>query len=512
MANSVIYIIELRDRFSGEGKKLRKLLKGANVDVKTLDKSMKKIGTGMSRIGRSFSTRVSLPIIAGIGLITKEAIDSQETFSKFDAVFSDVLKKANITAKNISKDFGLSAFEAKKLLSGTGDLLVGFGFTGEAALGMSKQVNELAADLASFQNLQGGVTRASESLTKALLGERESIKSLGISILEEDVKARMKQLILVDKMKFASLRQAKAVATLQLAFEQSSKAVGDFNRTQDEAANKGKVGLSSFKDLRIAIGSNLLPTVIKFWNAVTPIIRQMTDWVENNKDLTKTFLKVALAIATIGPILIILGSLVGFLGLVAAGAAAIGVPFLAVVGVFGLISAAIVAVIFKFKELKNMFSSLKDFFNQKGNVIKLDTSEIKKPIIGDAEISGFSAVSDSFKTAFSHVFNDINKWIKSAKGFFDVDLSKSTVGIKDIVSANTPKSLGNIPGIDGVSGFSQISGPKSISTPTLSQVSPQQNKVDISGLLRVQAEQGTRVTKADIFNPNIGLNVAQGAF
>ena len=91
------------------------------------------------------------------------------------------------TAETFKKSFGLSSQAAMGLLADTGDLLVGFGFTEKEALNLSKQVNELAVDLASFTNFSGGADGASQALTKALLGEREAIKSLGIAITEADL-------------------------------------------------------------------------------------------------------------------------------------------------------------------------------------------------------------------------------------------------------------------------------------------------------------------------------------
>ena len=73
--------------------------------------------------------------------------------STFDVV---LLKQAEETAHTFKESFGLSEQSAKDLLSSTGDLLVGFGFTEESALGLSTQVNQLAVDLASFTNFSGG--------------------------------------------------------------------------------------------------------------------------------------------------------------------------------------------------------------------------------------------------------------------------------------------------------------------------------------------------------------------
>ena len=96
-------------------------------------------------------------------------------------------------AKSLADNYGLADSTAKKLLSTTGDLLTGFGFSQSAALDLSEQVNSLAADLASFTNFEGGAEGAGMALTKAMLGETESAKSLGIVINQNN--ERYKELI-----------------------------------------------------------------------------------------------------------------------------------------------------------------------------------------------------------------------------------------------------------------------------------------------------------------------------
>ena len=166
---NVEYIIGLRDNFS------RKL--------SVIDKNLQATGKRIQAVGVKLSLAVTLPIAALGVAVVKVASDFEETESKFNTVFSSIRQQANDTAKNLKNNFGLSSRAALQLLGDTGDLLVGFGFTESAALKMSQQVNELAVDLASFTNVQGGAQSASIALTKALLGERESITPFGISIL-----------------------------------------------------------------------------------------------------------------------------------------------------------------------------------------------------------------------------------------------------------------------------------------------------------------------------------------
>jgi hypothetical protein len=199
------------------------------------------------------------------------AKDAEEISAKFRTVFGDVESQAESTAKTLAKSYGLSRVEAEKLLAGTGDLLTGFGFTDKGALDLSKSVQELAVDLASFQNLEGGAAQASEALTKGLLGEREMLKSLGVVISEEDLK---NQLLIDGKSELTGLamRQARAEATYKLILQQTGKAQGDFARTQDSLANKMRITKARFDDIRVSIGKRLIPVAEKILEIVEKML------------------------------------------------------------------------------------------------------------------------------------------------------------------------------------------------------------------------------------------------
>lgn len=145
MAQSVNYIIELRDKFSRNLNRVNQKMKESNKRIAALDQRLSGMSKKMSDVGRSATMKFTLPVTAGLGLMAKEAINAQETFSKFETVFSGVSKSANDVANNLAKSFGMSRVEAKQLLGTTGDLLTGFGFAQDQALGMSKRVQELSA-------------------------------------------------------------------------------------------------------------------------------------------------------------------------------------------------------------------------------------------------------------------------------------------------------------------------------------------------------------------------------
>lgn len=280
------------------------LITGA--DTKAFDQVEKKIGgfskkmeslkpvfTKMTAIG----TAAFVGLGAGVFKMTQEASDAQEIFSKFDVVFQDVSDDAERMAQNLRDNFGMAESSAKDLLSGTGDMLTGFGFTGAAALDLAGQVSELGTDLASFTNLQGGSERAVRILTKGLLGERESMKELGIAIMEEDVKAHIEANKTKDKYIGKTEREQKAIATLELAMKQSKNAIGDYGRTADGAANQQRLLNERFKEMRENIGTAFIPALEKVLETVTPLIEKFAKWAKENPELVTKIVIVAGAIS-----------------------------------------------------------------------------------------------------------------------------------------------------------------------------------------------------------------------
>ena len=266
----------------GAVKGVKKLNKGIEKTTDTTKKAEKSQKSFFSKMKAGYAIMGAVlagVVIKGLSVLVRKASDAQETFSKFNTVFKSVKKEADSVADSFKRNFGLSSVAAKKLLSDTGDLLSGFGFTGKAALDLSKQVNELAVDLASFTNFAGGAEGASAALTKALLGERESVKSLGISILESDVKAKI-LLLTQQGLTFETNRQAKAYATLIIAQEQSKNAIGDFARTSQDFANQVRILKSRFDDLLVVWGSKLIPLI-------NPIIGFLSDMFDSSTPLEK---------------------------------------------------------------------------------------------------------------------------------------------------------------------------------------------------------------------------------
>jgi hypothetical protein len=320
----------------------------------SLDKAQNKLktfGANLQKIGGALSVAITAPLVA-IGVASvKAASDAEETSSKFDVVFRDIAKSAQTSFELLRDEYGLSGTAAKKLLGDTGDLLTGFGFSQKAALDLSTEVNKLAVDLASFTNFSGGAEGASKALTSALLGERESVKALGIAILEEDVKKQV-AINTAKGLTFETERQAKAYATLDIALSQSKNALGDYARTQDSFANQSRLLQARLSDLGVSIGEVLLPFATKLAQITLGLVEKFNSLEPSTK---KIIVVIGVLAAAIGPLLLAIGTIIQLLPV-------LSVAFAALTGPIGLVVAGVAAaatlIILNFDEIKRSLAFL----------------------------------------------------------------------------------------------------------------------------------------------------------
>ena len=231
-------------------------------DLRKIDDSLGKNEKSSNKLMGAFKSLAG-PLAIGAVIATtirlgkefsKAASDAEETKSKFETVFRKIGFEAENAAERLADSFGLADSTAYEMLGTTGDLLTGLGFTASEALNLSEKVNTLAIDLASFSNYAGGAKGASEALTKALLGESEMAKGLGI-VINQNTKEYKDAIRFYTEVEGKTLMQAKAYTALKFATEQSGNAIGDAQATWNSAANVTKRLEESSKAYKEELGA-----------------------------------------------------------------------------------------------------------------------------------------------------------------------------------------------------------------------------------------------------------------
>ncbi len=243
------------------------------------------------------------------GSAVKEFSRLEEANNKFVNVFRDIPSAADEVSSSLAKMFDLSEQSVKEMLSGTGDLLTGFGFTQKGALDLAKAASTLGVDLASYQNYAGGAKGATEAITKAMLGETESMKALGVVIKKDsdeykslvsafqggglsesdfakvfgaeggaEYKAAIEQF---RNIKNLTEQQASATAVLAIAHRQSINAIGDYNRPGETFAQTQMKMAQNTEKAMASIGTFLS-------SGIHPAIGGLNDLVAKFNDADKS--------------------------------------------------------------------------------------------------------------------------------------------------------------------------------------------------------------------------------
>lgn len=194
--------------------------------------------------------------------------------NKTRTVFGDAEEIVRGFAESNAQSLGLAQQEYVNLATNAGDLLKPMGFAEDAVANLSVSLTDQAGVLSEWTGGKVSTVEASEILTKALLGERDALNTLGIDIKDSLVQDELKKRGL-QGLTGESKRQAEALVTLDLITKQSTSANEAFTKGT-ESAVRAKAELRA----RIAeITQNLAKFFIPIFNAALSAIIPVVDWV-----------------------------------------------------------------------------------------------------------------------------------------------------------------------------------------------------------------------------------------
>lgn len=220
--------------------------------------------------------------------LVKEASNIQEARGKFRAVFKELEGDAQKHVENLTSAFKFSEHFALETLSTTASILKGVGTTEREALRLSNEIAEMASDLATFTNAEGGIERSSRAIVSALTGEYEALKSLGIALGEETLKyelARQKS----EGLRFASEREAKAMARLAAIRRQMTDATGQTLREGGNFSSQLETLRAKLKDLKAAFGVGLLEPATAALSKLSALADRLTATSEETRKNVAVF-------------------------------------------------------------------------------------------------------------------------------------------------------------------------------------------------------------------------------
>lgn len=186
------------------------------------------------------------------------ASDLQEVQNVVDVTFGDNAGQIEKWAKNASSQFGLTETMAKKFSSTMGAMLKSSGLAGNQIVDVSTNLAGLAADMASFYNLD--FETAFGKIRSGMSGMAMPLKELGIDMSVDALNAYALAQGLektFDKMS----QSEQTMLRYQYLMDATADAQGDFARTTDGFANKVRLLESEFETLKTTVGTELVGAV-----------------------------------------------------------------------------------------------------------------------------------------------------------------------------------------------------------------------------------------------------------
>jgi len=213
---------------------------------------------------------------AGDFLNMQRNLDALDT--KARTVFADQLPRVQKWADANRKAFGESSRNVVAMAASMTDLLKPMGFTASQASNMSMKLLDLSGALSRWSGGTKTAAEVSDILSAALLGERDSLQSLGISISQAEIDSRLAAKG-QKELTGATKQQAEAIATQELILEKSTDAQKAWADGGKEAAEKQNAASSNIKQSMESLAVAAAP-LIEF---LTMVFTTIMDWAANHQ-------------------------------------------------------------------------------------------------------------------------------------------------------------------------------------------------------------------------------------
>jgi hypothetical protein len=315
-------------------------------NLRKATRAMKKFGSSMKRTGQTLSRNLTLPLVA-FGAASIAAFDKQQkAIAQVEAGIKSTGGAAGFTSKQLQKMAselqGKTLFGDEDILqNATAQLLTFTNIAGEQFARTQVAVTNLAT-----KSFRGDLKSASIQLGKALndpIANLSALSRAGIQFSDEQ-KEVIKTLVETNRLAEA---QNLILDELETQFGGSAEA----------AAQAGAGGLkqlqNQFGDLMEEIGGMLIPIVIDLGNQFKSFLE---GFAKLDPEVKKLIITVGILAGALGPLLVLLGSLVTII-------AGLSIKLIAITAALAAVGLLIIYIADNIEQLKDTEYSLSFFFN-----------------------------------------------------------------------------------------------------------------------------------------------------
>lgn len=230
--------------------------------------------SALTKIGSAFAAaQIGQKLMEFGSQAIEAASDLREVQNVVDVTFGESASTIESWSKTAQSQFGLTETQAKRFASTLGAMMKSSGLAGEEIVGMSTDLAGLAADMASFYNLD--FETAFQKIRSGISGETEPLKQLGINMSVANLEAyAMTQGITkaFDKMS----QGEQTMLRYQYLMQATADAQGDFARTADGYANSRRRIETAIDSMKTSAGTLLMNFVEPLTSGLADVLTSMT--------------------------------------------------------------------------------------------------------------------------------------------------------------------------------------------------------------------------------------------
>lgn len=256
------------------------LITGKNAASKAFDDASKSAGgfgkvlADVSKIAGGFLAANVIQggaqkIMGFLGDSVDAASKLEQSIGGVNAVFKDSAPQILAWGKTAATQAGLSQRAFNDMATPLGAMLKNAGFSMDQVSDKTITLTKRAADMAA--TFGGPTEDALQAISSALRGELDPIERYGVSLNAAKVEAEA--MAMTGKTVAASLTdQEKAAARVNLIFEQTAAAEGQFAREAGSVSGAAEIQKAKMEELQAVIGTKLLPVQLAITQAKLALV------------------------------------------------------------------------------------------------------------------------------------------------------------------------------------------------------------------------------------------------
>lgn len=237
------------------------------------------IGSLKSKLNFGAVTLGAKKAITKLNDFVTKSTEYVETLNLFNVSMGEYAKEAKNYANEVANVMGIDPGTWMKGQGVFMTLATGFGIAGEKASFMSKNLTQLAYDIASFFNI--GIEDAMQKLQSGISGELEPLRRLGYDLSQARLEATALSLG-IDKSVSSMTQAEKAQIRYYTIMNQVTQVQGDMARTLEQPANQLRIFQAALTQTGRAIGNIFIPalnTILPYAIAVVKVVQWVADSV-----------------------------------------------------------------------------------------------------------------------------------------------------------------------------------------------------------------------------------------